>query len=291
MVKYIFFVAIMITLLFVVLVGGVFVAQSGPLTQVNPTEEQQTVDAIINFYLRQTATALSYTRTPIPSWTPMPTATLDAAAFDMSTATVYKAPNRVIEIPIPRGWQSEPGTDPGTYRFIYGDASTGVGAFAVLSIIIGEPNATYESVLDVTAADSPKAALEAFKKAQTASAPSGATQFSDVRETKIGKLNGSGLSFSIPGSQQTGSPDREIDLLIAPLPDGKIVMVIVQASKSIWDRAKPVMDKMIEGLVINALAIPTATPTETPHPLRLTQTAIQKQIEALTPTGVATSSK
>lgn len=291
MLKYRLCLAIVITLLLSLLAGAAFVAQGGPLGQNNPTQEQQTVDAIINFYLRQTATALSYTRTPIPSVTPIPTATLDAAAFDMSDATVYKAPNSVIEIPVPRGWQLNPGTDPGTYRFIYGDATTGAGAFAVLSIIIGEPKATYESVLDVTTAvDSPKAALEAFKQAQTTSSPGSAT-FADVRAAKIGKLDASALAFSIPGSSQTGTPDREIDLLIASLPDGKIVMVIMQASSGIWDKAKPVMDKMVEQIVINSRNIPTETPTETPHPLRLTQTAIQKQIEALTPTGTATISK
>lgn len=225
--------------------------------------------------------SLTPSPSPAPSWTPAPTATLDPQAFDLSGATTFKAQNDVLEVAVPKGWETAPETTPGEYQFSYGQ---GTSSFANLQVNIGDPKTFYEQIMGVTTAvDSPKAALEAFKQNTPADA-----QFKtgDVRAVKIGKLDGQGLSISIPASAQR--TDSEVELWIAPLPDNKVVLVIMQNAKSISDKAKPVLMKMTDGMVVNAQNIPTATPTSTPHPLRLTQTAIESTIEALTPTVTPT---
>jgi hypothetical protein len=225
--------------------------------------------------------SLTPSPSPFPSWTPAPTATLDPQAFDLSSATTFKAQHDVLEVPVPKGWETAPETTPGEYQFSYGQ---GTSSSASLQVNIGDPKTFYEQIMGVTASvDSPKAALEAFKQNTPAD-----SQFKvgDVRPVKIGKLDGQGVLISIPASAQRA--ESEVELWIAPLPDNKVVLVIMQNSKSISDRAKPVLLKMTDSMVVNPQNIPTPTPTSTPHPLRLTQTAVEAQIEALTPTVTPT---
>jgi hypothetical protein len=220
--------------------------------------------------------------TAFPTLTPAPTETLNAAAFDMSAATPFKSQFGVIEMLVPKGWDITPETEPGQYTISYGQGNP--DSSATIQILIGDPKTLYEQVLGVSASvASPQAALDAFKQN---SPPSSGLVVGNVQPAKVGKLDGSELMISIPAGQQR--PETQVDLRVAPLPDGKIVFVIVQASKSLWTVAQPVIEKMLDSLVANPQNIPTATPTITPHPLQLTQTAIQQTIIALTPTVTPT---
>ncbi len=223
------------------------------------------------------------TSTPFPTSTPAPTETLNAAAFDLSKATIYKAPFGVIEIQLPTGWQTPPAQQPNTYIFAYGE--TGNESLSV-GVMIGKPETLYENVLRLTASvASPKDALAEFKKGIPAEST---VKVSDVIATKVGKLDAQGLTWSIPADVAQGSPDSEVELRIATLTDGQIALVLLRGRTSVWNAAKTTVDKMIESLVINPQNIPTATPTATLHPLLITATALQKEIDALTPSPTPT---
>ncbi|MEP7289167.1 MAG: hypothetical protein ABI947_25725 [Chloroflexota bacterium] len=229
--------------------------------------------------------------TAFPSWTPAPTATTDAAAFDLTSATVYKAPSDVLEVKLPKGWTPSPATTPGRYSFSYGaDPSAAV----TLQVIISDAKLLYTTVLGLpTAADSPQAGLEALKKNSPAG---GGLTFGDVKPVKIGTLDGYGVPVSVAATQQ--GPAAELDLRLAALKDGSLVFVVMQGGASVWPMAQPTLNGMADSLVINPGNVPTATPTNTPHPLELTATSIANlqatnaaQIQALTPTSTPISTE
>jgi len=215
-----------------------------------------------------------------PSWTPAPTNTPNPAAFDLSTATTFKAPNDVLEIMLPGLWQSVPSSQPNVYQFAYGQ---GTSDETNLTVAIGTPKELYESIMGVTTdVKTPADALAEFKK----NTPQ--LTFSDVRPVKVGKLDGSGVAITIPGDPTSGSPGSNAELWIAPLSDTQVAVIIMQGPSTLWALAQPTLYKMVEGLVINLQNIPTVTPSPTLHPLRLTQTAVEQQIEALTPSPTNT---
>jgi hypothetical protein len=218
--------------------------------------------------------------TAAPSFTPAPTATLDAAAFDMSTATTFKAVNNVIEVQVPRGWQAAPESPdaPNQYQFTYAE---GTANTTVLQVVIDTPKGIYDSLrITDTTVNSPQAALNSLK-ARWADPQSGVKP-GDIRAAKIGKLDGFALPLSVAASAQNS--ELEVEFRFASLPDGKLAFLLLQSSKDLWPRATEILNKMIDSLVINSQNIPTQTPTPTLHPLRLTQTEVQKQVELLTPT-------
>jgi hypothetical protein len=208
-----------------------------------------------------------------PTWTPFPTATIDPAAFDMKTATLYKTPNDDLEILLPKPWEALPSSQPGNYQFVYGQ---GTANATNLSIAVGEPTALYESIMGITnEVDSPEAALDAFKKSAKQLA------FGNVRPVSAGILSGAGLVITIPG--ESYFTDAQAELWILELENSQIALIIMQGPKHLWPRAKAALTKMMDSLVINPQYVPTTTPTSTQHPLRLTQAALQQMIDSLTP--------
>jgi len=193
-------------------------------------------------------------RTQTSALTAVAVAGVDPTVFDMSGAALYKAPDGTFEFPLPKGWQTT--VNQGLYQFSYG--KEGSGKYALLLVMIDAPKTVYDQVLHVSA-DSPQAALEQYKQ------PKGAgptIKFSDVRAVKIGKWDGVGLAHTFVG---TGSGlDRQVEIWIAPLPDGKVALVGFAADQPLWDSAKPAFYQMADGLVINAQTTAGATiPTVT----------------------------
>jgi hypothetical protein len=224
--------------------------------------------------------------TAFPSWTPAPTATTDPAAFDMAQATVYKSPDNVVQIKLPKGWTTTPSQTPGRIAYNFGYGGDQTSPAILLQVLVDDPTVLYTSFLGLsTAPASPQAALEALK----ANSAGGQFTFGDVKAAKVGTLDASSLAISIPASAQ-GGPATEFELRIAPLEGGKIVFIGMQSSQDLWKQAQPVLGQMVDSLVVTPGNIPTATPTLTPHPLELTATAIQNlaatnmaEILALTP--------
>src|SRR5258707_959560 len=216
--------------------------------------------------------------TPIPTSTPAPTETLDPSAFDLSTATTFKAPNDVLEILLPKSWKVAPATTPGRYSFYYGnDQSPSV----YIQISIAAPSELIQAATPPATAND---ALTAIRNSFQSQIPPG-SKFTDNAPVKIGKLDGTGFTLSIPDS--AGQPGAQLDARIAPLPGGKVVFVYTQAGNSSWTAAKPTVEKMLDSLVVNANAIPTPTLTATPIGPELTLTALQAQIATVQATIAA----
>ncbi len=223
--------------------------------------------------------------TPLPTSTPAPTATINAAAFDMSSATVFKSPNSVVEMSIPTGWTTPAGQNANTFDFVYGADAQNPDAF--IEIRVPDAVEFYSSLDPNSKIDNPAAALAAIKARNSASSGQSAQPiFGDVRDAKLGNLDGKAMSVSLPPSAQGGA--TEIDLRLAQASPTKVVYVITQSNKAIADKAKAIMTKMLDTLKVNVGNIPTATPTATLHPLEVTGTALQNQIVALTPTATPT---
>ncbi len=206
-----------------------------------------------------------------------PSATLVPGAFDLSTATVFKAPADVIEILLPKAWQNVDEGRTDQYSFVLGDPSQPT---VEIHVWID----TLANLFDgQTIPADPKAALgtisDNFKQQNSQSGSSAAT-VSDVTDTTIGTLPGFMFSYSTPDSANgpgaTGE-FRAAQLSVA----NKVVLVRVQGSNAAWNEGKTVLHQMINSLVINAGSIPTATPTNTPMALEVTLTAIATQVNAI----------
>src|SRR5258708_5524342 len=133
--------------------------------------------------LQQQNTGSTVVNQPTP--TPAPTATIDASAFDLSSATVFKAPNDVLEINLPKGWTPQPATAPGRFEFVAGEAASPT---ASVQVVIDDPKTLYSSFFQLTTSVAgPKEALQALGKNAP---PDGSVTFSDATASKVGSLDG-----------------------------------------------------------------------------------------------------
>ncbi len=210
------------------------------------------------------------TRTPFPTRTEMPLPPLT-----MDNAAPYKSDDGVVEMKLPNAMQARPARQ-GNYQFFYGDPNR---PKAGLSIIIGPADTLYQGVFNLRQLpESPKAALEAFKD----SIPTAAgLKVSEPVPTRIGVLEGYGLTLSIPATTTLAAV--ETDVRIAALPDNQIVITAAFSETSIVSSARPVLNQMLDSVVIHAPRLPNATTAATLHPLLLTATALQTEIRGLTP--------
>jgi len=210
------------------------------------------------------------TRTPLPTRTevPLPPLTMD-------NATTYKSDDGVVEMKLPGAMDARPARQ-GTYQFYYGDPNR---PRAGLSIIIGPADTLYQGVFGLRRLpESPKAALEAFKDSIPTTA---GVRMSEPAPTKIGTLDAYGATLSIPSTPTLAA--LETDIRIAALPDNQLVITAAFSETPSVSRIRPVLNQMLDSLVINPPKLPTATTVSTLHPLLVTATALQTQIRGLTP--------
>jgi hypothetical protein len=229
-----------------------------------------------------------------PTQTPAPTATVDASLYDFSTATTFKSPDGVVQISLPKGWQLTPPAvgstpTPGRYEFLPGgtNGTTGAPGPTNLEIVIDDPSVLYRGL---NADSSVTNAQQALASVAKGGSPDGSVTFGPVGPLKVGTLDGFVLDIHVAANAQ-GQPPTEVELILAPLSNGKMMYIGLQSSPDTWKVAKPTLDKMVQSIVINTGAIPTQTPTPTPLVPELTLTALQQQIStvqatilALTPT-------
>lgn len=231
----------------------------------------------------------------VPTDTPTSGPTLNAAAFDMRSAKLYKSAGDVIEMLVPSGWLTTvnpPSDGTSSWTFTYGGTGP-QDALLSLQIQLSDEKTAYQNFDETGKANSPATALQALIDANSTPQPGSlAISFSKVQPVKVGALNGQGITVDVPASAQ--GPEAKYDIRLAQMPHGKAVYVLARGDVSLWDKAQPIVSKMIDSLVIKPQNIPTPTATATLHPLLITATALQKQIDALTPsvtpTVVATAS-
>ncbi|MCC7450092.1 MAG: hypothetical protein IT324_21925, partial [Anaerolineae bacterium] len=210
------------------------------------------------------------TRTPLPTRTaaPLPPLTMD-------NATTYKSEDGVIEMQLPSAMETRP-VRQGTYQFYYGDPNR---PRAGMSIIIGPADTLYQGVFGLRRVpESPKAALEAFKDSIPATV---GVKITEPAPTKIGTLDAYGAILSIPATSVLAA--LETDIRIAVLPDNQIVITAAFSETPSISRIRPILNQMLDSLVINPPKLPTATAVSTLHPLLITATALQTEIRGLTP--------
>lgn len=229
------------------------------------------------------------TSTPVPpTAAPSATAVTGAALFDLSTASLYKAPNDEIEIKLPKGWSLLPSSTLGRYEFIAGQANSPT---ASVQVVIDDPASLYSNYFQLTEpVKGPKEALQALGKNAP---PDGSVTFSETLPARIGNLAGFAMTIKVKASAQ--GPAQVVELRLAALSSNKVVFVGIQAGPDVWAVGHVTLDKMVDTLVVKAGNLPTATASNTPHPLELTLTAVQQlkstveaQIQSLTPSHPTT---
>ncbi len=233
------------------------------------------------------------TSAPIPTSSPIAvdsaTPTLDPAAFDFSTAKLFKSDQDILEIQLPSGWNTttQP-PDNGQYSYAFTYGGTGLqDAPLLLQIQVSDAKSLYANIDQSGKADSPATALQALIDANSTPQPGSPTiTFSKVQPVQIGTLSGQGTTATLPASGQ--NPEERYDIRLAQLPANQAVYVLVRGDASAWDKGQPIIEKMLHTLVIKTQHIPTPTVTPTLSPLLLTATAIQAQINALTPSVTPT---
>jgi len=228
------------------------------------------------------------TPTQAPTLTPAPTATIDLNAFDMSKATVYSAPQNVIQMSVPPSW-TPPVPNPASpysYTFLYGAQAS---PQAIINISLIDTKDFYTEVDPTGKAKSITEALNLIKINNTQAGSPTSPKFGDVVAGKIGKLDAQTLTVQTAGNIQQGTQPSQITLLAADVEGGaRVVYIQSQYNVGSDPRIKDTIQKMLDTLVVSAGNIPTATPTATLHPLLVTATALGNEIIALTPTNTAT---
>lgn len=233
------------------------------------------------------------TVTSAPSPTPRATATTDTTAMDFTKSTVYKSPLGVLEMNVPPNWTlpTAAATSQYSYAFTFGDAQAPTASVSVSLLDATEFYSQADSSgKSKTALD----ALKAFKASNdaTASAPGGSSnKFGDVTTVKVGTLeNVAYLPITTVGNPQQGTSPAEIGIYGGEIEGGKrVVLIQTQQTKGTDPRLAETITQMLGSLKLNTGLIPTATPTATLHPLLITATALQKDIDALTPSPTATA--
>jgi hypothetical protein len=237
----------------------------------------------------QSNRVLADTATPVPTVT----ATLNPDSFDFSKATLFKADGDILEIEVPSGWQTMPSTGQNgekIFDFTYGDS----GPIVSLQLQIADATYLYSAIDPTGKANSPEIALQSIITANSTPPAAGSSpiKFSPVVDVKVGSLPGKGFIADVPASAQ--SAEIQFDLRIAPAANGKVLYVSARSNADLWPKAQIVINQMLDSVVVNINNIPTATPTATLHPLYITATALQGQINAmqgsLTPLATATPS-
>jgi hypothetical protein len=182
---------------------------------------------------------------------------------------------------LPKGWKAAPETEKNRFLYSFGDESNPT---ASIQLIIDSPEQVYSQALGLTTppADA-AAAFDALRKSANAQ-----FKFGPTTDSKIGTLDAKAMTVSIPGSAQSAAV--ELDVRAATLEGGKLAFVIMQSAADRSQQLLPLLNQILGSVKINLGNIPTATPSNTPHPLELTATAIEgmaatnrAQILALTP--------
>ena len=229
------------------------------------------------------------TATQFPTDTPAPSPTIDANAFDFSKATLFKSDTDILEMKVPSGWKSAPSTGQNgelIFNFTYG----GTAAAATTSVQVQIVNAAslYAGIDATGKANSPETALQSIITSNsTPQAGSPAIKFTSVQDVKVGTIAGKGFIADVPPSAQ--GAEFQVDIRIAPTTNGKALYVSSRSNANQWAKTQPIINQMLDSIVVDLGKIPTPTATATLHPLLITATALQTQINGLTPTDTPSS--
>jgi hypothetical protein len=225
--------------------------------------------------------------TRAPSSTPLPTVTLNAAAFPTDFAAGSKPFTTefgVFKMNVPDGWVNESGSSLDRFQFLYGDPQQ---PRAGLIIFFEKATDVYQRLSLTGEIKTADEAMTQFKNNITAQAAGQGLTIGDVFKTKIGANEASGIIYTQPAAPGAEAQETELRYALIPNSD-KGVLVAIQGESGVWTQVKDVTYKMIESIEIKPENIPTATPTSTLHPLLITATAVQTQIIGLTPTATHT---
>jgi hypothetical protein len=89
-----------------------------------------------------------------------------------------------------------------------------------------------------------------------ATLPTGDFQEGPVQPVKIGTLDGYGILIKVlnPGNQ------RQFDVRLAAVPDGRLILVVAEAQPDFWSQAQPVLGYMIDSIQVLPVPVSTFTP-------------------------------
>ena len=205
--------------------------------------------------------AQAQTETPTP--TPMVEPTLDPSGLDFSTAKLYTADNDIFEMQVPLGWTENVILNkPDQFLAVlsYGDSAGIPPAF--VSVSIGSTNNVFRSG-DGSNITAPDAALKALIASQTTATPrpgAPVITWGKVTAAKLGKLDAFTVTATV-GPYPQSPQETRLQAWAAILPNGMAAEVSAQANTSLYDLARPTLNKMIDSLVFNGqnLALPTPT--------------------------------
>jgi len=243
---------LMLPLLFLALAASATISAA-----VLPTQQRLSLNFLITPPAPQPRAATAQPRTP----TARP---ISASAFDMSKATLYKAPSDVIEMSVPPGWMLPVGDqyDPYSYTFLLGEK---LDPEAYIQITLLDADAFYQEVDPAGKVKTPVDALNSIKANNSQADSPSSPKFGVVVAGKLGQLYAQTLTVQTAGSEY--NKPSEIILYAAETDGGKRI-VYAQTQSNIGSD-------------------PAITPTL--HPLVITLTALVQQINALTPTATPQS--
>lgn len=178
--------------------------------------------------------------------TATPPATIDPRAFDMTNATDFVSQDGLLEIFVPKQWNTAETTNQGVklYAFVYNPGRrlpVGIN----LIIAIGSAKTVYQSVLSLSQpADTPTDALQAYldKFPGTSASP--------IESASAGGYVGAKVAVDSPAAQ--GTPAINGEVWIVTLPGDQVSLIILLAQTTYWNAGgKNVLYKMVDTLKFN----------------------------------------
>lgn len=183
--------------------------------------------------------------------TPTSTATLDPAGLDPSSMTTFVSKTKAFEFQIPKGWSTVfENSQGGTFDY---------GAGATFAFNVGNAKALLGLPADV---DSPQAAMDSWIKDAAPTLGWKAKNISDPFAVKTSQYEGIGVTYTTNLEKITA----HWELWILGLTKDKVAVLLMGADQAIWEKAKPIFEKMVNSLILHPLAINTATPTASTTP-------------------------
>jgi len=285
--------AVGLLLMVVILFSGAAYRPLSAQSDAQATGQEQTVQALIQQFFTETAqptrSASIESSTPV-TLSGTPVSTIDAAAYDFSTATVYRSTGNIFAMRLPAGWTpNEQIAHGGISVFAFSIGGNALNGPASIQFQLADTKYFYANIDTTGKANTPQTALQAIidQNKGDAQSSSAAPKFTPITDVKVGKLAGKGTTVSVPASAQ--APETYFQLYLVQVDPNTVLFVQTRADVSVVDLATPVFDQMIASVVINAQNVPTATVTQTEIPLMLTATSLQATITALTPANSPTA--
>jgi hypothetical protein len=195
----------------------------------------------------------AFSPTPGPTSSPAPTAN----AFAFKGYRPFASPDGVVKIEFPESWTFIP-SPRGEKSYIFTPDQTGSSGVVVQLRVVARADLV-NGMQGVTPQSTPKEVL-------TAAFTQSGSATQKIEDAKSGNLNGA-RTLQMNAPDQSGQPSgQDLETILLALDNTNFLLVQAIAPTTARERTKPIVDKMLETLQIDAALAAATSPAVTPAP-------------------------